>query len=176
MGVHALAADPVKILFVGNSYTFGRVDPVMSYNAAAVHDPTAGFNAINPTGTNSYPAGTPGFGSSEPHSWGGVPGIFKKMTDEAGLNYDVSLSTRNAASLRGQFLDTAPTGLSQTSCNTTRTIAANPNASAATKVYLEQTWARPDMVEAHKITTPDLTNADGRPMVDTSAAGGNATL
>ena len=25
----------------------------------------------------------------------------------AGLNYDVSLSTRNAASLRGQFLDTA---------------------------------------------------------------------
>ena len=245
----ALAADPIKILFVGNSYTFGRVDPVMSYNAAAVHDLTAGFNAINPTGTNSYPAGTAGFGSFEPHPWGGVPGIFKKMTDEAGLSYDVSLSTRNAASLRGQFLNTAnsdwklrenvatqkwdtvvlqeqsdaalppgkgknanlatfnayadqferfihngaaqsykeatlfgslaacmATGLSQTSCNTTRTIAANPNASAATKVYLEQSWARPDMVEAHKITTPDLTSADGRPIVDTSAAGGNATL
>lgn len=245
----ALAADPIKILFVGNSYTFGRVDPVMSYNAAAVHDLTAGFNATNPTGTNSYPAGTAGFGSFEPHPWGGVPGIFKKMTDEAGLNYDVSLSTRNAASLRGQFLNTAnsdwklrenvatqkwdtvvlqeqsdaplppgkgknanqaafnayadqferfihngaaqsykestlfgslaacmATGLSQTSCNTNRNIAANPNASTATKVYLEQTWARPDMVEAHKITTPDLTTADGRPIVDTSASGGNATL
>ena len=245
----AFAADPVKILFVGNSYTFGRVDPVMSYNAAAVHDLTAGFNAINPAGTNSYPAGSAGFGSFEPHPWGGVPGIFKKMTDEAGMSYDVSLSTRNAASLRGQFLDTAntdwklrenvatqkwdtvvlqaqsdealpagkgknanlatfnayadqferfihvgaaqsyketelfgslaactATGLSTGSCNTTRNIAANPNASAATKVYLEQTWARPDMVEAHKITKPDITTADGRPIVDTSAAGGAATL
>jgi hypothetical protein len=245
----ALAADPIKILFVGNSYTFGRVDPVMSYNAAAVHDLTAGFNAINPSGTNSYPIGTVGQGSFEPHPWGGVPGIFKKMTDEAGLNYDVSLSTRNAASLRGQFLDTAnsdwklrenvatqkwdtvvlqeqsdaalpagrgknanlaafnayanqfekfihngaaqtytetqlygslaacmATGLSQGSCNTTRNIAANPNASANTKIYLEQSWARPDMVEAHKITTPDITSADGRPIVDTSRAGGAATL
>jgi hypothetical protein len=245
----ALADDPIKILFVGNSYTFDRVDPVMSYNAAAVHDLTAGFNAINPTGTNSYPAGTVGFGSFEPHPWGGVPGIFKKMTDQAGLNYDVSLSTRNAASLRGQFLNTAnsdwnlrgnvasqkwdavvlqeqsdaalpdgrgknanqatfnayadqferfihngaaqsykeatlfgslaacmATGLSQTSCNTTRNIAANPNASAATQVWLEQTWARPDMVEAHKITKADITSADGRPIVDASSAGGNATL
>ena len=25
-------AAPISILFVGNSYTFGRVDPVMSYN------------------------------------------------------------------------------------------------------------------------------------------------
>ena len=245
----ALAADPIKILFVGNSYTFGRVDPVLGYNAAAVHDLTAGFNAINPAGTNSYPAGTVGFGSFEPHPWGGVPGIFKKMTDEAGMNYDVSLSTRNAASLRGQFLDTAnadwklrenvatqkwdtvvlqaqsdealpagrgknanlatfnayadqferfihngaaqsykesalfgslaactATGLSAGSCGTTRNIAANTNASAATKVYLEESWARPDMVEAHKITTPNLASSDGRPIVDTSAAGGNATL
>ena len=30
----------IPILFVGNSYTFGRVDPVMSYNAANVHDLT----------------------------------------------------------------------------------------------------------------------------------------
>ncbi len=243
----ALAADPVKILFVGNSYTFGRVDPVLSYNAGAVHDLTAGFNAVNPSGTNSFPLGTVGQGSFEPHPWGGVPGIFKKMTDEAGMNYDVSLSTRNAASLRGQFLDTAnsdwklrenvatqkwdsvvlqeqsdaalpagrgknanlatfnayadqferfihngaaqsykestlfgslaactATGLSSGSCNTTRTIAANPNSSGNTKVYLEESWARPDMVEAHKVTTPDITSADGRPIVD--ASGGNATL
>ncbi len=245
----AQAADPVRLLFVGNSYTFGRVDPVLSYNAGAVHDLTAGFNLASPTGTNSYPAGTPNQGWFEPHPWGGVPGIFKRMTDQAGLNYDVSLSTRNAASLRGQFLNTAnaawdlrgnvasqtwdtvvlqeqsdaalppgrgknanlatfnayadqferfihngaaqsytetqlfgslaactATGLSQGSCNTTRNIPANTNASAATKVYLEQTWARPDMVEAHRITTPDLTTADGRPIVDTSSAGGAATL
>ncbi len=52
----------------------------------------------------------------------------------------------------------------------------NPNASATTKVYLTETWARPDMVFAHKITTPDTTAADGRPIVDTSSAGGPATL
>jgi hypothetical protein len=27
-------------------------------------------------------------------------------------------------------------------------------------VYVEQTWARPDMVEAHKCTTPDATTTD----------------
>jgi hypothetical protein len=253
----AAAADPVKILFVGNSYTFGRVDPVMSYNAASVHDLTAAFNAVDPTGTNSYPTGTAGFGWFEPHPWGGVPGIFKKMTDEAGLNYDVSLSTRNASTLRGQFLNTAnaawdlrgnvaskpwdtvvlqaqsdeplpagkgknanplafttyanqferfihtgtvagtpvgntvqytetqlygslalcqSTGQSANQCGTVRTITNNANFSAGTKVYLEQTWARPDMVQAHKITTPDKTTANGAPIVDTSSAGGNAIL
>jgi hypothetical protein len=238
----AEAADPVSVLFVGNSYTFGRVAPVLNYNAAAVHDLTAAFNAINPTGTNSYPVGTIGFGTFEQHPWGGVPGIFKKMTDEAGLNYDVSLSTRNAATLRGQFLNTAnatwdlrgnvasktwdtvvlqaqsdeplplgrgqnaypvgfaayanlferfihigtaqtytetqlfgslaactATGLSAGSCGVTRKIPANPNASPATRVYLEQTWARPDMVEAHWVTTPDLDSPTGAPIVDTSS-------
>ena len=245
----AYAASPLSVLFVGNSYTFGRVDPVLGYNAANVHDLTAAFNELNPAGTNSFPVGTPGQGWFEPHPWGGVPGIFKKMTEEAGLDYDVSLSTRNAASLRGQFLDTAnsvwklrenvataqwdvvvlqeqsdaplppgfgknanlatfnayadqferfihvgaaqtytetqlfgslaacaATGLSATSCNINRVIAANTNASVATRVYLEQSWARPDMVFPHLITTPDITTADGRPIVDTSAAGGPATL
>src|SRR5882724_11173401 len=90
-------ADPIKILFVGNSYTFGRLDPVMSYNAANVHDLTAAFYAANASGANPW----------EPHPWGGVPGIFKAMTEQAGLAYDVSISARNAASLRGQFLNTA---------------------------------------------------------------------
>jgi hypothetical protein len=252
----AAAADPVPILFVGNSYTFGRVDPVMSYNAANVHDLTAAFNAIDPTGTNSYPVGTPNQGWFEQHPWGGVPGIFKKMTDEAGFNYDVSLSTRNAASLRGQFLNTAnptvwdlrgnvasqkwntvvlqaqsdeplptgkgknanplqftsyanqfesyihtgtvagtpvgstvqytetqlygslaacqSTGRSTSQCNATQTVPNNTNFNAGTKIYLEQTWARPDMVEAHKITTPDKTTANGAPIIDISSAGGNA--
>ena len=33
-------AAPQSILFVGNSYTFGRIDPVMSYNTASVDDLT----------------------------------------------------------------------------------------------------------------------------------------
>ena len=233
------SAASQSILFVGNSYTFGRLDPVMSYNAGNVHDLTAAFQAANATGTNAW----------EPHPWGGVPGIFKQFTVQAGLDYDVSISARNAASLRGQFLNTAnsawdlrgnvawknwgtvvlqeqsdaalpagfgknanlatfnayadqferfihngaaqnytesqlfgsqaactATGLSAASCNTVRTIGQNVNANPATRVFLTQTWARPDMVYAHKITTPDTTSVDGRPIVDTSAAGGNATL
>ena len=34
------AAAPISILFVGNSYTFGRLDPVLTYNAANVRDLT----------------------------------------------------------------------------------------------------------------------------------------
>ena len=123
----SLAADPVSVLFVGNSYTFARVAPVLSYNAANVRDLTqpqgplhggnnpalpftAGAPFTNLTGTNSYPAGilnpaTGGvFDSSSAHSqtqaWSGVAGIFKQMTVQVGLNYDVALSTRNAATLR----------------------------------------------------------------------------
>ena len=38
--VAAAQAAPKSILFVGNSYTFGRIDPVMSYNTANVDDLT----------------------------------------------------------------------------------------------------------------------------------------
>ncbi len=54
--------------------------------------------------------------------------------------------------------------------NTRRTIPANPNASALTKVYLTQTWARPDMVFPHLATIADAnypTPPDGRPIIDT---------
>lgn len=130
----AVHAEPVKVLFVGNSYTFGRLDPVLTYNAANVRDLTqpqgplhggtdpslpfvSGAPFTNLTGTNSYPVGTINpatgneFSSFSPHSqtvaWGGVPGIFKQFTTQAGLDYEVSLTTRNAASLRGHFLNTA---------------------------------------------------------------------
>jgi hypothetical protein len=233
----AAMADPTAILFVGNSYTFGRVDPVMSYNALNVHDLTADFNAVSSAGSNPW----------EPHPWGGVAGIFKQFTVQAGLDYDVSISARNAASLRGQFLNTAnadwdlrgnvasqrwdtvvlqeqsdaalplgrgknadpqtfrayanqfeklihdgsaqtytetqlfgslanckATGLSTGSCNKQRVIPQNTNANAAAKVYLTDTWARPDMVFAHKATDPDPTTPDGRPIVEPGAA--DATL
>jgi hypothetical protein len=253
-------AAPLSVLFVGNSYTFGRISPAQEYNAANVLDLTAAFNAIQPAGTNSHPVGTgiapnpcvtPGTGCFEPHPWGGVPGIFKKLADQAGLDYDVSHSTRNAASLRGQFLQvsnsppwklrenvalqkwdvvilqeqsdaalpsgkgknanlatfnayadqferfihtgdvTGPdgvytetelfgslaacraTGLSLTTCNRDNPIPLNPNASTATKVYLQQTWARPDMVEAHKCTKADVTTMDGAPIVDSTCGGTN---
>lgn len=90
------AADPITVLFVGNSYTFGRADPVMSHNTANVNDLTYGMWLTNPAGSNTY----------EPHPWGGVPGIFQQLTAQAGLDYVVSMSARNAASLRGHMLNT----------------------------------------------------------------------
>jgi hypothetical protein len=218
-------AAPISVLFVGNSYTFGRVDPVMSYNAANVRDLTASMYAANPAGANAF----------EPHPWGGVAGIFKQFTVQAGLDYDVAISARNAASLRGQFLNTnaagwdlrgnmavqrwdqvvlqeqsdepltrrpglasnpdyfknyadkiedflhrgtadsfrerdffpgatdaertaacvAATGASATTCNTLRSTPANPNASAATRLYMYQTWARPNLVDGAFLTTTD---------------------
>ena len=88
------------VLFVGNSYTFGRIDPVMSYNTANVTDLTHAMWLANPLGSNE----------DEPHPWGGIPGVFKKFTDQAGLEYDVSISARNAASLRGHYLNSNPAG------------------------------------------------------------------
>lgn len=233
----AALAAPIDILFVGNSYTFGRVDPVMRYNAANVHDLTAGFYAANPTGANPW----------EPHPWGGIAGIFKQFTVQKGLDYDVSISTRNAASLRGHFLNTAnaawdlrdnvasqkwdvvvlqeqsdaalPTGMgknanpaqfrayadkleqfihngaaqsytetqlygslaacqstgsSVATCNAVRNIPKNANANPDAKVYLTETWARPDMVYAHLVTTADTASPSGSPVPDGSAA--QATL
>jgi len=86
------------VLFQGNSYTFGRVDPVMSYNTANVTDLTAAMWLADATGSNA----------DEPHPWGGIPGVFKKLTDQMGLDYDVSISARNAASLRGHYLNSNP--------------------------------------------------------------------
>lgn len=95
------------VLFVGNSATFARIDPAMSYNTYdaatnpfGVHDltaPVAGTSFSNLTGANLY----------EPHPWGGVAGLFDKFADQVGLGYDVSLSTRNAATLKGHYLNSS---------------------------------------------------------------------
>lgn len=68
------------------------------------------------------------------------------------------------------------TGSTAVTCNALRVIPANPNAHPNAKIYLTETWARPDMVYAHKITTADTTSPTGSPIVDTTSAGGAATL
>ncbi len=63
-----MAEAAPKILFVGNSFTFGANSPVMRYKADTVHD-------LNGDGI------------------GGVPALFKAFAAQAGLDYDVSLET-----------------------------------------------------------------------------------
>ena len=59
---------PRTILFVGNSFTFGAMSDVMTYRKGSVRD-------LNGEGM------------------GGVPALFKRFADEAGLRYSVSLET-----------------------------------------------------------------------------------
>lgn len=62
------AARGETILFVGNSFTFGATSPVLRYRPEQVTD-------LNKEGI------------------GGVPAIFKVLTFQAGLDYQVSLET-----------------------------------------------------------------------------------
>ncbi len=61
-------ASAPTVLFIGNSFTFGRSSPVMYYRPQTVTD-------LNGEGI------------------GGVPALFKLFADQAGLDYRVSLET-----------------------------------------------------------------------------------
>jgi hypothetical protein len=71
-GAHAAAGR--SLLFIGNSFTFAAGSPVQFYRADSVTD-------LNDEGI------------------GGVPALFKSFTQQAGLDYDVSLETRGGAGL-----------------------------------------------------------------------------
>lgn len=67
-----------SILFVGNSFTFGALSPVRRYRADTVTD-------LNKNGI------------------GGVPALFKRFTDQAGLSYAVSLEAVSGMGLDYHF-------------------------------------------------------------------------
>jgi hypothetical protein len=69
-----VAAAGTSILFIGNSFLFGSGSAVRFYRADTVTD-------LNHEGV------------------GGVPALFKSFTQQAGLDYDVSLETRGGAGL-----------------------------------------------------------------------------
>ena len=127
------AADPTKILFVGNSYTHGRYTPALNYNAGPgnavgdglVHDllcpslpctgaegpvPAVPTSANTPGGSLlgqlAYLQANPARRYSEVGPFGGVAGIFLQLTKEAGLDYDVSLIAVSSATLRGYSKNT----------------------------------------------------------------------
>ena len=125
------AADPINILFVGNSYTHGRYTPVLNYNAGAASNPSnnvvhdllcpgtgttcaSGVEAVAPVvpTTSNTPGATlgaqlnylntnPSAQYTEVGPFSGVAGIFLQLTKEAGLNYNVSLMAVSSATLTG---------------------------------------------------------------------------
>lgn len=137
LGSASAQADPIEILFVGNSFTHGRYDPVRNYNAGFgpgdVHDllcPTAATcteptTQVDPS-TNpppGFPSGlpaqlaylqaNPGAQYNETGPEGGVPGIFLQFTKEAGLDYDVSIVAVSSATLTGYTTGTSKKYASQ---------------------------------------------------------------
>jgi hypothetical protein len=152
---------PTSILFVGDSFTHGRYTPVRTYNSPNVTDENYGLPPTNPR-YESVP--------SETGPWGGIPGIFKKMTDEAGLSYDVHIEAVSAHSLHFQYdsalavvaqskwnkvvlqdLSTYPLPSSRGGKRSTFYSAATGleqaihAANAQAQVYLYETWGRADL-------------------------------
>jgi hypothetical protein len=139
------AARAESILFVGNSFTFGATSPVLRYRPEQVTD-------LNREGI------------------GGVPAIFKVLTTQARLNYQVSLETSpgknfdwhlanrlplidrpwDVVILQGQStLDLErpgnPARLIESGRQLSEVLARrNP----AARIYYEATWSRADLTYA----------------------------
>ncbi len=133
------SADPINILFVGNSFTHGRYQPVLSYNAGpanaagngVVHDllcPTAGCAgtveggpAVTPTAANTpgstltaklnYLQANASSQYTEVGPYSGVSGIFLQFTKDLGLSYNVSLIAVSSATLNGYLSGTSKADL-----------------------------------------------------------------
>jgi hypothetical protein len=162
LGTPALAqTTPTRILFVGNSFTHGRFDPVRTYNSANVTDENYGLPSTSPRYESQ---------ADESGPWGGIPGIFKKFTDEAGLNYEVHIEAISSKTLQYHYtnalsviaqpwnkvvLQEYSTGAlpNKRGGNRTGFYAAGISleqaihkANALAEVYLYETWARADLV------------------------------
>ncbi|UOQ96691.1 T9SS type A sorting domain-containing protein [Hymenobacter sp. 5317J-9] len=163
-GCVGVARGQVRVLFVGNSFTHGAYDPVLTYNRTAITDENAGL----PPGHPRYEDPT----SSAPGPWSGVAGIFQKFTAQAGLNYEVHLEAINEVTLQYHYANALsviaqskwdcvvlqeqsilplpvarggqPTVFADYATRLEQAVhAANP----AAQLYLFQTWARADLVE-----------------------------
>jgi len=90
----AQSGRATTILFVGNSYTHGKFDPVVSYRTGVV-DENAGLPRSDPRFETSggVPAGP----------FGGVAAIFKRFTEEVGLRYDVHVELLSGDALKAHY-------------------------------------------------------------------------
>lgn len=139
----ATTAAPRAILFVGNSFTYGAYSAVRGYRADTVTD-------LNREGI------------------GGVPALFKRFTEQAGLDYAVSLETGGGKGLDWHFaekralldrpwdvvilqghslLDRQKPGDPALHIENAGRLAAMFTArNPAVDLQLSATWSRPDMV------------------------------
>jgi hypothetical protein len=105
-------ADPVTVLFVGDSFTHGRYDPVRNYGSGFgtgrgnVHDDNC-LSAATCSPAEAVANPPPAIGTNEYGPFGGIPGIFLELTREANLDDDVSINAVSATSLASTAADPA---------------------------------------------------------------------
>jgi hypothetical protein len=144
LAVQAHAATvPRTILFIGNSFTYGAYSAVRGYRADTVQD-------LNREGI------------------GGVPALFKRFTEQAGLDYAVSLETSGGKGLDWHLAEKRAVidrpwdvVILQGYSSLDRTKPGDPTAhiaaaaqlaklfvahNPAVDLQLSATWSRPDMV------------------------------
>lgn len=174
----AQGAAAERVLFIGNSFTYGAGSAVRFYRDDTVTD-------LNDEGV------------------GGVPALFKSFADQAGLDYDVALETRGGSGLDFHLADkrdlivrrdwdiVVAHGYSTLDADAPR----NPNKLVATSrelgealrrknpnvaLYLMATWSRADQVypaEGAWTGRPiEAMATDIRAAYDTAAAGAEATV
>ncbi len=173
----APAGAAERILFIGNSFTFGAGSAVRFYRNDTVTD-------LNDEGV------------------GGVPALFKSFADQAGLDYDVSLETRGGTGLDFHLAEkreliaqswdvVAAHGFStldsQAPRNPAKLVATSRelaelmrSKNADVELYLTATWSRADQVypkEGAWAGEPiEKMATDIRAAYDQAAAGARATV
>jgi len=95
--VPLLPTNAKRILFVGDSFTHGRYSPVRNYNSANVTDENYNIGAATTNNTDREET------TAEPGPYGGIPGIFKELTVEGGVNYDVHIEAISSTSLQNNY-------------------------------------------------------------------------
>ena len=162
-----------RILFIGDSFTHGRYKPVRSYGTGGAPSPHGSAQVID---ENYQQTGARAENLSETGPWGGIPAIFARLAQEAGLPYEVHIEAISATSLEKNYaaapdvitrpgwsavvlqeLSTRPlpaslsmnaTSSPRNFCASVQTIEAAVHAAApTTRVYLYETWAPADLAQ-----------------------------
>ena len=103
------SAAGIDILFVGDSFTHGRYDPVRNYKSGFgladthVHD----LNCLSSAtcAAAELPGGSAG-GTQEIGPFGGVSGIVLELLEESGIQAAVSIQARSASTLTSDTMTT----------------------------------------------------------------------
>ena len=88
-----------RILFVGNSFTHGRYQPVRQFNSGGT--PSSGASRL----VIDENAGASGARAEDTEAgpFGGIPGIFAEFASESGLSEQVHIEAISSATLQGHY-------------------------------------------------------------------------